>query len=140
MKKYWNYQGTPVEFQGSKEELKKFESDNDHLRGYEVKKAEFEKCKKQNNNMVIARKRAATYPPIGDQLAIFWKFFASRRLRGGQIKSLINKLSDEDASPGLKKVLTSLADAIGDLTEDADKMLAQLNQVRKDNPYEDLKD
>ncbi len=52
MNKYYNYNDTPVRFDGSAKKFEKFIADNEHLIGNECTKKQFDKIKpKQGHNI-----------------------------------------------------------------------------------------
>ena len=79
MKKYYNYNNSPVEFSGTAKKYEKFIKDNDHLVGYEVTKTEFDKIKPKQ------------YHNIEDYIIALMKQANQDRLNG---KDLIQDLDD----------------------------------------------
>jgi len=91
MKRYFKFEETPVEFDGTAEKLKKFKADNNHLT--EIEKAEFDQLNAENQKDEQRRKRRNEYPAIGDQLdAIMkWAFTETEIGLPAELKSLAAK-------------------------------------------------
>lgn len=72
---YFKFGNTPVKFEGTEKELKKFKADNDHLK--KVKKSEFDELSSEAERNVVRQQRRNEYPSIGDQLDAIMKWLAT---------------------------------------------------------------
>lgn len=65
-KKYFKFNDIPIPFEGTADELKKFEADNAHL--IIISKSKYDELNNEYEKQKIRIKRAQKYPPVGDAL------------------------------------------------------------------------
>ncbi len=90
MQKYYIYKNTPVQFNGNKETLQVFEKENDHLKGKECSKAEYDTLRAvedEQRRKYRKRKKILEIADANEQLQMIMDNFAHLQM---QVAGLTN--------------------------------------------------
>ena len=83
---------------------------------------------KQCDNEEAMENRRQSYPRVGDQLDAIWKTFDTHRAKASQLKT---ELDGMEIDQTVKDFLGKIIDAYGNLSDDANNILARLTVSRR---------
>lgn len=79
MKKYYRHRAHPVMFEGTPLEIRRFESDNGHLK--EIAYEEYAELKHVQDTEEVLNKRSREYPPLSDLADMLVKWIQADKAR-----------------------------------------------------------